>query len=174
MALLAAGSLQNIYASLDAYLTTKLVTEAGLALQLHGVRRFIPPTETPWVEVFYDFLGMQSQFRRQTGAYHNDRLVLATEQHGYLQCDIYQRARFWATRYTTAAARDAVVSALPESGIILVYDYASGQDHTSEEVGAIILDGKTEYVADQGLTSGIIQHVIQVRTRYLETYVQGG
>ena len=162
MTVLAAGSLVNIQTSLDAYITAQIPT---LTVRLHGVRRFIPPTDAAWVEVHYDFLGLQSEFRRQTGRWNDDKLVQATERQGNLQLNIYQRARQWATRYTTAAARDLVMNAFPEGQVIHIYDYG---DTPGMIVGALIFDGVQEHVADKGMLSGLIQHVIQVRTRYLE------
>ena len=168
MALLAAGSLQNVYAALDAHITAQLVTEAGLTVRLHGERRFIPHTDAAWVEVHYDFLGLQSDFRRQTGRYADEALIYATERQGNLQLNIYQRARVWATRYTTAEARDAVIAAFPEGGLIPIPDSVGGTDAQ----GMLILDGTQEHVQDTGIQSGIIQHVIQVKTRYLEHYTR--
>ncbi|HEY5868960.1 MAG TPA: hypothetical protein VI542_25935 [Candidatus Tectomicrobia bacterium] len=168
MTLLAVGSLQNVYAALDAYITTHLITDAGLAVRLHGIRRFMPPADAAWVEVHYDFLGLQGDFRRQTGRYADDALIYATERQGNLQLNIYQRARVWATRYTTAEARDAVIAAFPEAGLIPIPDSVGG----TEAQGMLILDGSQEHVQDTGIQSGIIQHVVQVKTRYLEHYTR--
>jgi hypothetical protein len=140
----------------------------GLTLRLHGTRRFIPPVDDPWVELHYDFLGLQSEFRRQTGRWNDDKLIQATERQGNLQCNIYQRARQWATRYTTATARDLVMSAFPEGTVIHIY----AESGTGAEVGALILDGSQEHVQDQGMQSGLIEHVIQIRTRYLEHFTR--
>ena len=168
MALLAAGSLENVYYALDTYLHTHLVLAAGLDVRLHGVRRFIPPVDAPWIEAHYDFLGLQSDFRRQTGRYADDALIYATERQGNLQLNIYQRARLWSTRYTTAAARDAVIAAFPEAGLIPIPDSTGGTDAQ----GMLILDGCQEHVQDTGIQSGIIQHVVQIKTRYLEHYTR--
>ena len=168
MPVLDAGSLVNVYGSLDTYITLRLALEAGLSVRLHGSRRFVPPIDDPWVEIHYDFLGLQSTFRRQTGRYADDQLVQATERQGNLQCNIYQRARFWATRYTTATARDVVMGAFPEGTVIHIY--ANGG--TGDVVGALILDGAQEHVQDQGMQSGLIEHVIQIRTRYLEHFIR--
>ena len=168
MAVLVAGSLQNVYASLDLYLQTTLIVGAGLAVRLHGTRRFVPPVDTPWVETHYDFLGLQSTFRRQV-----TRGALATERQGHLQLDIFQRARIFTTRYTTAAVRDRVMDAFPEGHIVPIYDIAgAGVDLPYVEVGAMILDATTEHVADTGQKSGVIQHVMQVATRYLEQFTR--
>ena len=168
MALLAAGSLGNVYASLDLYLQTRLMDGAGLAVRLHGVRRFVPPIDDPWVETHYDFLGLQSDFRRQIGAG-----VLATERQGYVQLNVYQRARVFTTRYTTAAARDLVVAAFPEGGLVPIYDVSGAVPDTPyTEAGVLILDGIQEHVQDTGIRSGIIQHVVQVVTRYLEHFTR--
>lgn len=168
MAVLAAGSLQNVYASLDLYLQAKLVTSAGLSVRLHGMRRFIPPVDDPWVEAHYDFLGLQSAFRRQV-----TRGALATERQGHVQLDIFQRVRVFTTHYTTAVARDRVVAAFPEGAILKIYDVAGvGIDQPYVEVGALILDEITEHVADTGQKSGMIQHVLLVATRYLEQFTR--
>lgn len=165
MTILAAGSLVNIQGSLDVYITTAI---PGLAVRLHGVRRFVPPVDDPWVEVHYDFLGLQSAYRRQTGRWADDQLIQATERQGNLQVNIYQRARLWATRYTTAVARDLVMAAFPEGTVIHIYDNGGSGDG----VGALIFDGSQEHVQDQGMRSGLTQHVIQIRTRYLEHFVR--
>ena len=179
MALLAAGSLANIYAALDAYLTEQLVTSAGFALRLHGVRRFVPPIDAPWVEAHYGFLGLQAQFLRQTGGTiasarwpGYDESVYGTERRGYLQLNLYQRARFFMQRYTTAAMRDVVVGSFADGTILPVYDIVG--ERTAELVGNIIADGiDNEHVLDDGLKSSVIQHVLQIRTRYLERYTRG-
>ena len=124
MALLDAGSLVNVHGSLDRYLTEYL--GADLVIRLHGVRRFIPPVDDPWVEVHYDFLGLQSEYRRQTGRWHEAALVHATERQGNLQLNIYQRARLWATRYTTATARDLVMAAFSLALTPLLLSFDSG------------------------------------------------
>lgn len=165
MTILSAGSLANVYASLDAYLTATL--SPVITVRLHGVRRFIPPVDDPWVEVHYDFLGLQSEFRRQTGRWADDQLIQATERQGNLQLNIYQRARVWATRYTTASARDLVMAAFPEGKVLHIYD-----SDGIAIVGALICDGTQEHVQDHGMMSGLVQHVIQVRTRYLEHYTR--
>lgn len=178
MTLFAAGSLANIYAALDAYLTDHLVTIAGLSLRLHGIRRFIPPVDTPWIEAHYDLLGLQSQFLRQTGgalpsSQHPgyDEAVYGTERRGELQLNIYQRARFFLTRYTTAMARDRVVAAFPDSTLIPVTD--SIGERPNDVVGNIITGDTTDAVLDTGLHSGVIQHVIHIQTRYIERYTRG-
>jgi hypothetical protein len=176
MAVLAAGSLANVYASLDAYCTTHLIDSAGLAVKLHGVRRFIVPVDAPWVEVSYAFLGLQSQHVRQmysrTPGMPMD--VYGTARSGQLQVDIFQRARIFIQRYTTAAARDIVVGAFPEGSLIEIYDYAGVPPDTApDSVGVIILDGLTETVEDMGMESGVTHHVIQVQTRYLEHFTRG-
>jgi len=167
MEVLTHGSLANIYGSLDAYIENAL--GSLLTIRLHGVRRFVPPVDDPWVEVHYDFLGLQSEFRKQTGRWHDDKLIHATERQGNLQLNIYQRARYWATRYTTAAARDLVMGAFPEGYVMHVHDMAQKPD---SQVGALIFDGSQEHVQDQGMQSGLIQHVVQIRTRYLEMFTR--
>ena len=165
MALLAAGSLANVYASLDLYLQTSLVDAQGqpIALRLHGVRRFVPPVDAPWVEAHYEFLGLTGDFQRQVGGG-----IFGTHRRGFLQLDLYQRARVFTTRYVTAGMRDLVVAAFPEGGIVPIYDLSG----TLLEVGSLILDGIQEHVQDTGQQSGIIQHVLQVGTRYLEEFTR--
>lgn len=168
MALLAPGLLENVYLSLDAYVTAKLVTEGGLSVRPHGVRRFIPPTDAPWVEVHYNFLGLQSEHVRQIGG-----SLLGTHRSGHVQCNLYQRARVYAQRYTTAHARDHVVAAFPEGHLAPVYDYAGTlPDGEPVQVGCLLFDGLTEHVADTGQRSGLIQHVVQIATRYLEQFTR--
>lgn len=170
MALLAAGSLTNVYGSLDLYLQAALVDAQGqpLALRLHGVRRFVPPVEDPWIEAHYDFLGLSAAFQRQIGG-----SILGTHRQGYLQLNLYQRARVFTTRYTTAGMRDLVVAAFPDGGIAPIYDLSVADANTpAPVVGAFILDGVQEHVLDTGQQSGIIQHVLQVATRYLEHFTR--
>ena len=168
MALTTAGSLVNIYAAWDTYLTAQLVTAGGLAVRLHGVRRFIPPVDDPWIEAHYQFLGMQGQYQRQVGPE-----LYGTERHGFLQLSLFQRARVYTTRYTIATARDRVVTAFPEGGIVPVYDDASADTQgVAPQVAVIILDGLTEQSTDDGKYSGVMQHVMTVMTRYLEEYTR--
>ena len=174
MALLAGGLLENVYASLDAYLQETLLDSTGvpLAIRLHGVRRFVPPIDDPWIEIHYDFLGVQSQFQRYTDK-QNGVTVHSVDRRGYLQLNIYQRARVFRTRYTTAHARDLVVTALPEGHIIPIRDYAHMvPDVTPDEVGLLVIDGLNESVNDTGQDSGITQHMVQCSTRYLEPYTR--
>ena len=181
MPLLAAGKLQNIYAALDLWLATELTTNAGLIVRDHGVRRFVPPTDDPWVEAHYDFLGLQSQFLRQAGGTRDsirspgyDESVYAIERRGQLQLNIYQRARTFTTRYTTVVARDKVVSAFPDGAVIPVYDVASGVSEGIPLAGNILCDGvEGESVVDDGMRSGLTQHAVMVATRYLELYTRG-
>lgn len=170
MALLAAGSLENVYASLDLYLQTSLVDAAGvpLALRLHGVRRFVPPVDAPWVEAHYDFLGLTADFQRQIGG-----SVFGTHRRGFLQLNLYQRARVFTTRYLTAGMRDLVMSAFPDGGVIPIYDVSQPDALlTLNAVGSFILDGVQEHVQDTGQQSGVIQHVLQIATRYLEHFTR--
>ena len=181
MALLSTGSLENVYSALDTYLTEELVTKAGLSLRLHGTRRFIPPVDDPWIEAHYDFLGLQSQFLRQTGGDlpnartpGYDEAIYGTFRIGELQLNAYQRARVFRQRYTTARMRDIIVNAFPDSRIIPVYDVASHSDTGAARVGNIICSGvPTEQVLDDGMRSGVIQHVLRVQTRYIERYTHG-
>lgn len=168
MALLASGLLDNLYQSLDAYITTTLITAAGLSVRAHGVRRFIPPTDAPWVEVHYNFLGLRSEHVRQVGG-----SILGTHRMGQLQCNIFQRARIFGQRYTTASARDLVVAAFPEGHIVPIHDYVGTlPDGMPAQVGCLILDGYTEQVLDTAQRSGLTQHVIEVHTRYLEMFTR--
>lgn len=178
MALLASGSLENIYHALDRYLTEKILTEAGVALRLHGVRRFIPPVDDPWIEVHYDFLGLQSQFLRQTGGEianakrpGYDEAVYGTFRLGHLQLNAYQRARVFRTRYTTARMRDIVVNAFPDTTVIPVYAVSDEQPDTL--IGNVLCGDITENVVDTGIQSGVIQHALVVQTRYIERYTRG-
>lgn len=165
-----AGSLTNIYQSLDAYLTANLLFSDGAAVPLrpHGVRRFVPPVTAPWVEAHYDFLGLNSVFMNRVGVTGAGVPRIATERQGYLQLNCYQRARSFATRYTTGTIRDIVIGIFPEGEIITIWDYAG----TQEPDGSLIIDESKEHVADNGLHSGIIQHVIQVSMRYLEIFTR--
>src|SRR3990167_6623377 len=175
MAVLAAGSLTNVYASLDAYCTTQLIDAAGLSVKLHGVRRFVVPVDAPWVEVSYAFLGLQSQHVRQmySRTPQTPMDVYGTARSGQLQLDIFQRARIFTQRYTTAAARDIVVGAFPEGSMIEIYDYTGVPPDTPPAgVGVIILDGLTETVEDSGMESGVTHHVLQIATRYLEHFTR--
>ena len=173
MALLAHGSLANVYASIDRYLQEQFVETALLVVRLHGVRRFVPPVDDPWLEAHYGFLGIQEQYRRQIRGLPTGEDVFGIHRDGYLQLNLFQRARVFPTRYTTAAARDSVVAAFPEAGMLQIYDY-TGQapDTAPAPVGLLIFDGIQEHVADEGYQSGIIQHVLQVSTRYLEQYTR--
>lgn len=161
------GSLANVYASLDAYLQASLLFSDGsaIALRLHGVRRFVPPATDPWIEVHYDFLGLNSVFMNRVGLTGAGMPRIASERQGYLQLNCYQRARAFATRYTTAVIRDITIGAFPEGELIAVCDYTT--DPPTPD-GWIVADGIQDHVADTGLHSGIVQHVIQVKTRYLE------
>ena len=168
MALTTAGSLVNVYAAWDTYLTAQLITTGGLSVRLHGVRRFIPPADDPWVEAHYQFLGVQSQYQRHVGP-----SLYGTERHGFLQLTLFQRARVSTTRYTIAAARDRVVTAFPEGGIVPVYDDASADiNGVAPQVAVIILDGLNEQSQDDGKYTGVMQHVVTVATRYLEEYTR--
>jgi hypothetical protein len=168
MALLAAGSLTNVYASLDLYLQSQLVTTAGLTVRLHGVRRFVPPIDTPWVEAHYDFLGLQQVFQRHAGAGQ-----FATDRQGYLQLNIFQRMLVFPQRYTTAAARDLVIAAFPEGGLLPIYDVAGAAPNSDPvQVGDMIIDGTKEHVIDTGIRGPVTQHVVQVDTRYLEFFTR--
>ena len=171
MTLLARGSLVNVYASLDAYLTQVLVTPPpdgpGLTVNLPGVRHFNPPIDDPWVVPYYDFLGLQNQYMHLANA-----TQYVTERQGYLQLNIYQRARIWTQRYLTASARDQVVNAFPDGKIIVIYDYSNLDNPEPDDVGYFHVDGLKEHVQDSGLKSGVIQHIVQVSTRYFEYFTR--
>lgn len=171
MALLAV-SLQNVYQSLDAYLTAVLLFPDGapIALKGHGVRRFVPPPVDPWVEAHYNFLGLDDTFMGRVGQGDGPQRF-AVQRSGYLQLNLYQRARVFTTRYTTAFIRDVVYAQFPEGGLIDVLDYTGTlPDVAPEKQASVILDGITENVVDTGDQSGVIQHVLRVQTRYVENY----
>ena len=166
-----ANTLTNIYASLDAYLQTHLVyaDSTPVSLRLHGQRRFIPPPDDPWVEAHYEFLGLQSQFMNRLTRTSDRIPLIASERLGYLQLNLYQRARVFSQRYTTAVIRDLVVGAFPEGETLTILDYTSvDAPPTLEPQGSLLFDGVQEHVQDMGLYSGVVQVVLQVRTRYLE------
>ena len=170
-----ASSLTNVYASLDAYLTSTLFFTDGapVPLRLHGVRRFIPPVDLPWIEAHYDFLGLQTSFRNRLTRTSAGLNIAVSERQGYLQLNGYLRARRYGDRYTTALIRDILVGAFPEGELIPVLNYAStNAPPTYEQEGAIVLDGTQEHVLDTGINSGIMQVVVQVTTRYLELYTR--
>lgn len=164
--LLPNGSLANVYYALDRYCAEQLPT---LTIRPHNTRRFIPPVDDPWVETHYDFLGLSGEFRRYITKSAQDN-VYGIERQGYLQINIYQRARTFATRVTLAAARDTVVAAFPESQAIGVYNYTGG--NTVDVIGQIIIQGIQEHSQDNGMRSGVPCHVVQVLTRYLEYYTR--
>jgi len=163
-----ANSLQHVYAALDRYLTAVLVFPdlSLVPLQLHGVRRFTRTTDIPWVEAHYDFLGLQQTFLNRAGQ-QAALPIIGTQREGYLQLNCYQRARTFATRYTTATIRDLVVGAFPDGELIPVY-----ADDTTTHEGNLIIDGVQEHVVDTGYHSGVVQHVIQVAMRYWELYTR--
>lgn len=165
------NSLENIYLSLDAFLQANLryADNSPVALHLHGVRRFIPPVDLPWVEAHYDFLGLQSEFRGRVSPTSTGRWVVAREPSGYLQLNCYQRARRYADRYTTAAIRDIVIGAFPEGELVEVRDYeTTNTPATMELEGWVVVDGIQEHTVDSGINSGVVQCVIQIKVRYLE------
>ena len=174
MALLVGGLLQNVYLSLDVYLAVNLLDVDGIpiAIHQHGIRRFVPPVDAPWIETHYDFLGIQSDYRRQMGSIAGVS-IHSTERRGYLQLNIYQRARIFTQRYTTAATRDLVVAALPEGHCIAIRDYVHAVgDVVPDDVGVLILDGVTEHVIDTGFQSGMTQHLVECVTHYLEPFTR--
>src|SRR6266853_6133377 len=161
------GSLQNVYQSLDVYLTANLLFSDGspISIRLHGIRRFIPPQTLPWVEAHYDFLGLNDTFMNRVGMTGAGVPRIATQREGYLQLNCFQSARSFTTRYTTSMMRDLVVGQFLDGELIDIHDYSTdppGQD------GWIVVDGVKDHVVDTGLHSGVIQHVVQIATRYLE------
>ena len=142
---------------------------SAIPLRLHGVRRFVPPGGSPWVEAHYDFLGLQSQWMNRAGQLRENRSIYATERSGYLQLNLYQLASTFTTRYTTASIRDAVVTAFHEGSLIRVYDL---DDVSQPQEGWLVSDGLKEHVQDTGYLSGIIQHILQISMRYMELYTR--
>src|SRR5204862_8332598 len=132
-------------------------------------------------EAHYDFLGLQSQFLRQTGGAlpnvrdpSGDEAIYGTFRIGQLQINLYQRARTFRTRYTTAHMRDVVVNAFPDGRIIPVYNVTGASDIGAALVGNVIMNGlRSEHVIDNGYHSGVIQHICQFDTRYIERYTRG-
>ena len=166
-----AGTLESIYASLDVYLQTHLLYPDGspVALKLHGGRRFIPPPDAAWVEVYYSFLGLQQRFMKRLTRTAASVPLIATERTGYLQLNLFQRARICSQRYTLAAARDLVVGCFPEGEVLTIRDYSTDDAPPSlEPLGSLMFDGVQEHTLDLGQLSGIQQHVIQIATRYFE------
>lgn len=166
--------LTNVYASLDAYLTANLLFPDGtpIALKLHGVRRFVPPTDDPWVEAHYDFLGLTNVFHNRAGMGEGPQLF-STERQGYVQLNAYQRARVYTQRYTTAAIADLIGDIFPESGVIPVYDYRDVlPDQELVQEATVIADGYKGHVVDTGVQSGVVQYVVEVQTRYFEIYTR--
>ena len=172
MAILATGTLHNVYHSLDAYVTAAVVTAMGLALRLHGTRRFVPPATDPWVEVDYSFLTLTRVFQRQVGGGY-----LGTEVIGPLSVGLYRQARVYTTDYTRdlAATRDTLLSHFPESGLIPLYDYSqvSGTPPSeAPQVAALYIDTITEQLLDNGAVSGVVTWEIRPTLRYLEEYTR--
>lgn len=166
-----AGTLDSIYASLDTYLQDHLRYADGspVALKLHGVRRFVPPPDAAWVEVYYSFLGLQQRFMNRLTRTATGVPLIATERSGYLQLSIFQRARVFSRRYTLAAARDLVVGLFPDGEVLTIRDYSTDDAPPSlEPLGSLMFDGVQEHTLDLGQMSGLQQHVVQIATRYLE------
>lgn len=165
-----ANSLANVYASLDAYLQANLLFAdlSPIPLQLHGVRRFLHNFDLPWVEAHYDFLTLGATFMNRAGQ-QAALPIIGSMRSGYLQLNAFQRARTFSQRYTTASIRDVIVGAFPDGEIMPVYDYV-GSSMVQE--GSFIFDGTKDHVMDTGYHSGIVQHVVQIETRYLELYTR--
>jgi hypothetical protein len=161
---LVAASLAHVYSAIDSYLAAQLVMADGtpVVVKLHGVRRFVPPSDAPWVEAHYDFLGLQQTFRNRTGQQVASGAMVATERQGYLQLNCYQRARVFAQRYTAALVRDVVIGAFPDGEQIPILDDIGVPE------AVLRFDGTQEHQLDTGSQSGVIQMVIQVMTRYWE------
>jgi hypothetical protein len=166
------GSLANVYASLDRYLAAALVDAHGvpLALRLHGVRRFVPPSEAPWVEAHYDFVGLSNRYLGLAGGRIAQGQPIGVERSGYLQLNCYQRARTFSQRYTLAHTRDIVVNAFPEGEIIPIYNWNDIEEAGGDAVqeGSLVCDGVKEHTQDTGMESGVLQHIVQVMVRYWE------
>jgi hypothetical protein len=144
-----------------------------MAIREHGQRRFVPPPVDPWIEVHYDFLALTTNFRNRLTGTSSGQAVIATERAGHLQLSIFQRARIFTQRYTVAPARDLVVAAFPEGGIIDILDYSSTDaPPTYAPEGQIVIDGVKEHQIDDGLRSGVLQYVVQVETKYLELFTR--
>jgi len=163
MTLAAYSTLANLHASLDAYLASTLADTEGLALVRHGVARFIPPSAAAWVAVRFDELAGERRFYRQVTSSQ-----VGTEVQGVLRLCVLQQTRLWDTRYTLTSARDAVVKHFPESGLIPLKDYSERGAEAASQVGVLLLDGLEETLVDDGRQSGLIQHEIRVRCRYLD------
>jgi len=166
------GLVANVYQSLDAYLRTAIITGMGLALQLPGSRRFVPPPEEPWVTADYSLLTMERSFKRHIGGSR-----LGTEVSGLLSLAIYQQARIFATDYLRglAALRDTLLGYFPESGMLPIYDFlqVSGTPPSDPpQVAALYIEMVNDQVLDQGETSGVVCWQIQPTLRYLEEFTR--
>ena len=176
MALLPPGLMENVYASLDVYLAAQL-TDNGLTVRNHAERRFIPPADDPWVEAHYDSLGLWGDYRHRVTSTDLGARVFGVDRCGYLQLNIYRRARTFASRYLLGAPRDLVVSAFPEGGHIALYDYANAVIGPSGEiepdlVGAILIDSIQEHTQDMGYRSAVMQHIVQIYLHWLEHFTR--
>lgn len=159
MALNSASRLTNIHDALDTYLDT-----LGFSVHRHGVRRFIPPVTAPWIRAHYGLLGMQRRAYRQVADTEvGDELI------GTVDLVLAQHARTYATRYTLAATRDTVVAAFPPGGLIPVYD---ADDGDRPQIGHVYIDGVHEQFLDDGGTTGLVQHALTIRVRYIEATTQ--
>jgi hypothetical protein len=170
-----AANLTNVYASLDKYLSDHLLFPDGsaIALRLHNQRRFIPPVDDPWAEVHFDFLGLNTSFRNRVSRTSAGVPTLATERSGYLQLNLFQRARIFATRYLLTSVRDVVAGAFAEGDLIEVLDFASiNAPPTYAKEGWLVVDGTKEHQIDNAINSGVVQMVVQIQTRYLEIYTR--
>ena len=171
MALLPHGALANVYPSLDRYLQEQFVDTGLLVVRLHGVRRFVPPVDAPWLEAHYGTVAIRNVYRRQIRGLPTGEDVFGVQREGYVQLNLFQRARVFTTRYTTALARDLVANAFREASMMQIYNYLEqAPDAAPDPVGLLVFDGLQDHVADEGDRSGVIQHVVQVQTRYLEQY----
>ena len=170
-----AGTLVNVYTSLDAYLQTHLVyaDSTPVSLRLHGQRRFVPPPDDPWVEAHYEFLELQSQFMNRLTRTSTGISIIGTERLGYIQFNCYQRARIFSARYTTAMIRDLVMGIFGDGENIPIYDYAHIDINPTPELqGGLLIDGSQAHVQDMALYSGVTQVVIQVYVRWIELYTR--
>ena len=173
MALLPDGALTNVYASLDRYLTEQFVDTGLLTVRFHNQRRFIPPIDDPWTEWTYNFLGLQRDYLRQIRGFSGGEDIFGVQRRGYLQCDIFQRTRVFTQRYSTVRARDVVVNAFPEAGMMGIYDYVNQQPDTDPvKVGLLVFDGVTEHVLTSTTSGALIQRVLEIATRYIEQFTR--
>lgn len=160
MALNAAGTLVNLYYSLDLHLDA--LEGLGYPVHRHGMRRFVPPATGAWVRARFDLLPLERRFYRQVS-----NTEVGDELRGMLDLIVAEHARTFTQRYTLAAARDTVVALFPPSGTLPIRE-SGGDEHP--QVGTLYLDTLGERLLDDGARSGLVQHSISVSVRYLAAY----